>query len=59
MEDVERSLERQRRWLIATGIPLAIAEFTFAASVDGWMHTALVICGTYVTVRVIDLLTER
>jgi hypothetical protein len=58
MNDVAQKLERQRKLLIATGIPLAVLDFGLAALVEGWPSVGLIIMGTYVSVRVLDLFSE-
>lgn len=58
LDKLTDDLRRQRRWLIATGVPLAAAEFAFAFALDGWVAIACAISGTYVATRVVDLINE-
>jgi hypothetical protein len=55
----EMNTRKQRRWLIATGVPLALAQIAFSFALDGWMAPIMAMFGTCIALRTIDLIYER
>jgi hypothetical protein len=47
-----------RKWLIITGVPLALWQIVFSFFLDGWMSPVMAISGTLIACRTLGLISE-